>query len=144
LNLFGLKVIDFHSHFPTSRRGRGDWRQRLIDRYGEHKADIILENSRKYRDDWRHMWGFESPEERVHCDGEQAERWSKDLKTKGVSHVNFVTGGGNDNLAEVVSLYPDEFSGFAHHDPWMEGAPEELERAVKDLGLRGYKMIGSS
>jgi hypothetical protein len=90
------------------------------------------------------MWGFEYPEETVHSDGEQAERWIKDLKTKGVSHVNFVTAGGNDNLAEIISLHPDEFSGFAHHDPWMEGAPEELERAVKDLGLSGYKMIASS
>lgn len=116
----------------------------MVDRYGESKTEIILENSRKYRDDWRHMWGFMPPEEKVYTDEEQADRWAADLEAKDIARVNFVTGGGNDKLAEVVRLHPEKFTGFAHHDPWMENAPGELERAVKDLGLRGYKMIASS
>ncbi|MCW3979555.1 MAG: hypothetical protein NWF12_07385, partial [Candidatus Bathyarchaeota archaeon] len=94
MNLYGLKVIDFHSHFPIQRGGRrSSWRQRLVDQYGERRADIILENSRRYRDDWRKMWGFEPPEEGVHSDEEQAGRWVADMDAKGLERVNFVMGG---------------------------------------------------
>ena len=145
MNLYGLKVIDFHSHFPVQRDGGGGgyW-QRVVDKYGEERANIIIQNSRRYRDDWRRMWGFEAPEEEAHSDDEQAERWVADLDAKGVERVNFVTGGGNDNLTKLVAMYPDRFTGFAHHDPFSENAGGELERAVKELGLRGYKMISSS
>lgn len=144
LNLYGLKVIDFHSHFPVQRTGSGGWRQRLVEQYGEEKAKVILENSQRYRGEWRRMWGFDPPETEVHSDEEQAERWAADIEAKGVERVNFVTGGGNDRLAEVVAMHPDRFTGFAHHDPFSEGADRELERAVEELGLRGYKMIASS
>jgi predicted TIM-barrel fold metal-dependent hydrolase len=145
MNLYGLKVIDFHSHFPIQRnRGPNTWRQSIVDRYGEAKADIILENSRRYREEWRKMWGFEEPESEVHSDEEQAERWLTDIDAKGVYRVNFVTGGGNDTLANIVRLHHERFTGFAHHDPFMENAAGELERGVKKLGLKGYKMIASS
>jgi predicted TIM-barrel fold metal-dependent hydrolase len=145
MNLYGLKVIDFHAHFPIQRGDRRSrWRQRLVERYGERQADTILERSQLYRDEWRHRWGFEPPETTVHSNEEQAKRWVEDIDRKGVERVNFVTGGGNDNLAEIVSWHPDRFTGFAHHPLFQEGAAEELERAVKELGLRGYKLIASS
>ncbi len=144
MNMYGLRVIDFHSHFPIQRGDRmGGWRQRLVEQYGERKADIILENSRRYREEWRRMWGFAPPEEEVHSDEEQADRWVADMDAKGLERVNFVMGGGNDNLSRIVAIYPDRFTGFAHHSLWDEGAAEELERAVKELGLRGYKLIAS-
>ncbi len=144
VNLYGLKVIDFHSHFPIQRgnRRRG-WRQRLVERYGEERTDIILENSKRYRSEWRRMWGFDSPEEGNHTDEEQAERWIADMDSKDLTRINFVMGGGNDNLAEIVSWHPDRFTGFAHHPLFSEGADRELERAVEELGLRGYKLIAS-
>jgi len=46
----------------------------------------------------------------------------------------------NDRLAEAVQLYPDRFRGYAAlapRDP--EAAVGELERAVKELGLQGWK-----
>ncbi len=43
----------------------------------------------------------------------------------------------NDCMAEVQSRHPDRFIGLAHVPPFEEGALEELERAVKVLGLRG-------
>ncbi len=146
MNLYGLSVIDFHSHFPIQRGGRrrSGWRQRLVEQYGERRADIILENSRQYRKEWRRMWGFEPPEEEAHSDEEQADRWVSDMDAKGLDRVNFVMGGGNDNLARIVSMHPDRFTGFAHHSLWDDGAAEELERAVKELGLRGYKLIASA
>lgn len=141
----GIKVIDFHSHFPTRNwYGRSTRRERLISKYGEERVQIFYEQSRSYRDDWRHEWGFDPPEPREHTDEEQAERWVADMDSKGVDRVNFVTGGGNDNLARIVAMHPDRFTGFAHHALFEEGAGEELERAVGELGLRGYKVIASS
>lgn len=46
----------------------------------------------------------------------------------------------NDELFEIVESHPDRFVGFAAlapNDP--EAAADELERAIKDLGLRGWK-----
>jgi len=144
MNLYGLKVIDIHSHFPVQRLGGRGRRKRLVDRYGEERADIILENSRMYRDKWRRTWAFEPPEKGVfHDDREQAQRWVDDMDAKGLERVNFVMGGGNDNLAEVIKGYPERFTGFAHHPLFGEGAAEELERAVTQLGLKGYKLIAS-
>jgi len=116
----------------------------MIERYGAEKAQIHLEQSRHYRDEWRKIWGFQPPETGAYSDEEQAARWAEDLEKKGVERVNFVTGGGNDNLAKIVRTYPDKFSGFAHHGLFSEDAPSELERAVKKLGLKGYKVIASS
>jgi hypothetical protein len=48
---------------------------------------------------------------------------------------------GNDYVASVVRQYPDQFLGFASVDPWKGAmAVQELERAVKGLGLRGLKL----
>jgi 5-carboxyvanillate decarboxylase len=44
----------------------------------------------------------------------------------------------NDETARIIKQYPTRFAGFAGlacHDP--EGAAKELERAVKELGLKG-------
>lgn len=92
MNLHGLKVIDFHAHFPI--RWRRDWRTRLIEIYGEKKAEKILENRALYRVEWRKAWGFAPPEEVPHSDEEQARRWATDIELKGVEKVNFVMGGG--------------------------------------------------
>lgn len=43
----------------------------------------------------------------------------------------------NDGMADVQAKYPKRFVGLAHVPPFAEGAPEELERAIKVLGLRG-------
>jgi uncharacterized protein len=47
----------------------------------------------------------------------------------------------NDYVAEAVRNYPDVFIGFASVDPWKGRlAVAELERAVKELGLKGLKL----
>jgi predicted TIM-barrel fold metal-dependent hydrolase len=138
-----MKVIDFHSHFPTSYRGKRSGSSRL-EKYGAEKLKLLREQSQQYRNEWRKVYGFEPAETETHTDEEQAARWIKDLDEKGVERVNFVTGGGNDNLAKIVKAYPSRFTGFAHHSMFSEDAPAELERAVKELGLKGYKIIASS
>ncbi|MCJ7572976.1 amidohydrolase family protein [Candidatus Bathyarchaeota archaeon] len=146
MNLYGLKVLDFHAHFPIQRStgGGSSYSKAIVDRYGEEKARIIIGQTARYREEWRHRWGFDPPESGSHTDEEQAVRWIADMDRKGVERVNFVMGGGNDNLARIVKMYPDRFTGFAHHDLFSEDAAVELERAVKELGLRGYKMIASA
>jgi uncharacterized protein len=55
--------------------------------------------------------------------------------TSGVPYI------GNDYVASVVRQYPDQFIGFASVDPWKGAwAVQELERSVRDLGLRGLKL----
>lgn len=115
-----------------------------LEKYGAGKLKLLREQSQQYRDEWRRVYGFKPPETETHTDEEQAARWIKDLDEKGVGRVNFVTGGGNDNLAKIVKIYPSRFTGFAHHSMFSEDAPAELERAVKELGLKGYKIIASS
>ncbi|OGD59316.1 hypothetical protein A3K78_08330 [Candidatus Bathyarchaeota archaeon RBG_13_52_12] len=144
MDLHGAKLLDFHAHFPVQRpESRANYTQHLIQRYGEAKAKVIIANSARYREEWRLKWGFDSPETDIHTDEEQAERWITDMDSKGLSRVNFVMGGGNDNLSKVVKMHPDRFTGFAHHELFSEDAAVELERGVKALGLRGYKIIAS-
>jgi predicted TIM-barrel fold metal-dependent hydrolase len=46
----------------------------------------------------------------------------------------------NDEVAEVVRAFPDQFIGFACVDPWKgPRAVDEMERAITELGLRGAK-----
>ncbi len=136
-------VIDFHSHFPTSRRwvGSADRWTQLAEKVGERRAKLIREQARAYNLEWRRAWDFPAPEAESPPDEEQADRWAAEVDRYGLDKVVFVTGGGNDHLAYLVNRHPDKFMGFAHHDPFEDNAAEELERAVMELGMRGYKVL---
>ena len=43
----------------------------------------------------------------------------------------------NDAMAELQAKYPHRFIGLAHVPPFGNGAVAELERAIKELGLKG-------
>lgn len=46
----------------------------------------------------------------------------------------------NDEVADVVKKYPQQFVGFACVDPWKGArAVQEMERAITELGLIGAK-----
>ncbi len=45
----------------------------------------------------------------------------------------------NEQIADLVSRY-DFFIGFASVDPLREEAPNELRKAITDLGLKGLKL----
>ncbi|HVG19380.1 MAG TPA: amidohydrolase family protein [Blastocatellia bacterium] len=46
----------------------------------------------------------------------------------------------NEEVADVVKKYPRQFVGFACVDPWKgDRAVEDLERAIKELGMIGAK-----
>ena len=46
----------------------------------------------------------------------------------------------NDYLADYCRPAPDRWYGFASVNPVEDGAREELERSIEDLGLRGLKI----
>ncbi len=47
----------------------------------------------------------------------------------------------NDYVAEIAAWHPEQFIGFASVDPHKgEWAVKELERSVKELGLKGLKL----
>jgi 5-carboxyvanillate decarboxylase len=68
------------------------------------------------------------------------------LMNPGVELFDAATGTtmakkANDDLAKIIKRYPKRFAGFAAlgaQDP--RGAVHELERAVKELGLKGAKI----
>ena len=142
----GFEIIDFHAHFPTNRPWFSDEFQGSLKRYEAHispeRRRLLRERARPYGEHWRRMWGFPKPEppEAHPGDREQARRWIAELDKYGIRAIGFVTGGGNEHLAEICSWHPDRFIGFAHHSPFLPDAAERLKRAV-EMGLRGYKLL---
>lgn len=62
-----------------------------------------------------------------------------DARTRGEGYVP------NDLIADLVRQYPDRFIGFANVDPHMgQEAIKELERAIKQLGLKGWGEVDGS
>ncbi|HLS88430.1 MAG TPA: amidohydrolase family protein [Sphingobacteriaceae bacterium] len=127
-------IIDFHAHFPAGRwRNPAEMHPALAE-YGRERGERM-----------RKEWDFPEPEPPAETEEEiaaNAHRWRDELDRYGIQRIVFVTGKGNDVLASVVRRHPDRFFGLAHHDPCGENALEELQRAVEELGLVGYKMFG--
>jgi len=136
----GIKVIDIHSHFPVV----GDW----FPGYTQVSKRITKQKKSETKDlpgeIWRKAWNFPAEREEVADDREASERWYRDVVDKGVERVVFVSGGGNERLAKIVGYHPDRFTAFAHNHPFAPDAAEQLEHALKDLGMKGYKLLGPS
>lgn len=131
-----LDVIDIHVHFPvvnTMGLGRPGPSHPLLVKYASERGD-------RMRNEWDTAPA--EPLARTEEEVEAAlERWVREAERYGLRLVNFVSGGGNDQLARLVGRHADRFSGFAHH-PLEPGAREKLEHAIDELGLRGYKLLG--
>ncbi|HVI85337.1 MAG TPA: amidohydrolase family protein, partial [bacterium] len=133
-----IPILDFHAHFPV-REARDAAREEYVARFGEAKWERVMSWLHDDQRNWRRAWGFPDPEP-PGSDEEMAERWAAEVDRHQLVRVVFTTGGDNDRLARVVARHPGRFVGFAHHDPFRTDAPAELERAVRALGLRGYKL----
>ena len=137
-----LRIIDFHVHFPTTKPMMGgSYADNPQHPLGPEKAAVIREWMNMYNEDWRLALDFPAPEKEKQSDEVLADRWAAEVDQYGLDCVGFVTGGGNDNLARVIARHPKKFVGFAHHNLFAENAAEELERAITQLGLRGYKLL---
>ncbi len=137
-----IPILDLHAHFPARPAPGTDdpVRAEYVRRFGEDKWGILQRHLAADQEGWRRMWGFPKPEP-PGDDAEMSARWAGEVERNDLVRIVFLTGGGNDRLAAVVRSQPDKFVGFAHHDPFAPDGPAELERAVKGLGLRGYKAI---
>ncbi len=138
---WGLPIIDFHCHFPVPEEFTPDADAAYRHEHGEEKLAKLKGDWRWYQEQWWDAYSFEHPEEVEPPLPVQAQRWTDEVEAAGVEKVVFLTGGGNDTLAQAVAHNPERFLGFAHHDPFAPGAAKELRRAVTELGLRGYKIL---
>jgi len=116
-----MKAIDIHVHFSTAegRRKSGIYGDAL-EKYFNTTLEVLTEEemAKVYQD--LGIIGVLLP--------------TDDETVTGVKPIS------HEYVAEMVRRFPDTFIGFAGVDPWKgKAAIEELERAVKELGLRGAK-----
>jgi len=137
-----IPIIDFHLHFPVRHEVYMDgWNQRFIARFGAEKLAENYRRQEELQKRWQKAYLIPQEEEEVPPVEDQVQRWLSEAKKYRLKKCVFQTGGGNDQLSKIIKMAPDVFVGFAHHDPFMKGASEELVRAVEILGLRGYKIL---
>lgn len=134
--MYDFDIIDLHVHFPIENTlglpSPPPRRHPLLDAYAEARGA-------RMRAEWSSA-PAEPPAKTPDEVARAAERWAHEVARHGLARINFVTGGGNRQLAEIVARYPERFSGFAHH-PLAPGAERLLKEAVDALGLKGYKLI---
>ena len=116
-----MKAIDTHVHFSTAE-GRRKWGfyGDALETYFKFKMEIQTEEemANVYRD----------------IDTMAVLLPTDDETVSGIPPIP------HEYVADMVKRFPDTFIGFAGVDPWKgKAAIDELERAVKELGLRGAK-----
>ena len=136
-----FEITDMHMHFPITQ---DDWlkpyRDRYIAAYGREKWDYLQEMDAA-QPSWLPSFGFPEPEETSSDPEAVCERWYAEAKDNGLKKAYFLTGGGNDIISSVVAAHPDVFAGFAHHDITDPDSPYLLEKAIREQGLCGYKIL---
>jgi len=125
------KILDFHAHFPANT---GVARRELHPLVKAYAKDL--------KEQWREVFDFPEPESEQFSIQVQEERWAAEVQNNHLEKVVFMTGGGNQVLSGVVRQHPQEFIGFAHHDLCAPNAVEEMQYALDELGLSGYKWFG--
>lgn len=136
-----FKVIDSHVHFEVKGYEVVAVKKDYINKYGLEKYNKLQEKNKYQSELWRKAWGFHEPEPVDDNIEKTAERWIGEIEKNNLERLVLVTGGGNEILSKIVKLYPDKFIGYAHHNPFSNNAAKELEHAIKDLGLSGYKIL---
>lgn len=126
-------IIDIHAHFPVEK-------EPFSSQITMHPK--ILAYQKELRSDWRKKFKFNELETNYPGNDVQVERWRTEITNNQLQKMVFVTGGGNQVLADLVSKNKDMFIGFAHHDLSDDGAFDILKHAIEELGLSGYKWFG--
>jgi predicted TIM-barrel fold metal-dependent hydrolase len=146
-----MKRIDFETHFVTQ-----EWVEALIHNKGyprliEDKAAntrrmYFTENAAEPFSEILLGRLLDVGKERLNnMDAAGIDVQVLSLTAPGIEHFDPEVGAPlaenvNNTLAEIISKHPDRFSGYATlavKD--TVGACRELERAVKELGLKGWK-----
>lgn len=141
IELADFKVVDFHVHLPVaSDDWLAPWRERYIAENGEERFHQ-LQSRTGTAANWLPEFCFPTPEPPMTDELAAGDRWAAECDRMDLERVVFTTGGGNDALSRVVAAHPDKFSGFAHHYIGEVDAAHTLEKAVRDQGLVGYKIL---
>lgn len=135
------KIVDSHVHFDVKGYEIVNIKNDYIERYGEEKYNKIQEMNSYQKKKWREAWGFPEPLPTLDRVEDTAKLWVEEMEKNNIEKLIFVTGGGNETLSNIVRLYPDKFIGYAHHDPFLKHAPDMLEKAIVEEGLKGYKIL---
>lgn len=136
-------VVDFHVHLPVPWPGGRRGVERYLDDLSDEQVAALRRSARDAAKKRWAKWGFEPPEREPADPETQASRWAAEVERHGLELAVLTTGGGNDLLASLIRMFPDRLVGFAHHPVTEPDAADELERAVVDLGLRGYKIFAT-
>ena len=146
-----MKRIDFEAHFFTEEYVKALYENKGYPRYVEDKQKRTRRLS--YTADVVEPHGdillnklLDLGEERLkNMDASGVNVQVLSLSAPGVEQFDAATGTAlakktNDALSEAIKKYPDRFIGFAALAPKNpREAADELERAVKDLGFKGWK-----
>ena len=146
-----MKSIDFEAHFVTK-----DYVRAMEQNIGYPRYAVDRQTGRRrleYTDDVGEPLGdmllnrlLDAGERRLESmDAAGVDVQVLSLTSPGVEQFDPAIGMDlarkcNDQLAEVIRRHPDRFAGFAAlapNDP--ETAADELQRAVAELGLKGWK-----
>lgn len=119
-----MRLIDSHVHFPFKF-------------FSQQTEDPWV---KKEREKWLKAWNFPEPVQMDDFD-ELSELWYEQAVRFNLEKVVFVTAGGNENSLKLLQKHPDKFVVYAHHDPTVDDAAEELERRLGQ-GFKGYKILG--
>lgn len=136
-----FKIVDSHVHFGVKGYEIVSTRQRYVEAHGEEKWKKLQSKNQYQRDRWSAAWRFPTPEPPDEDVEVTSQKWISEMEKNGIDKLIFVTGGGNGLLSKIVQQHPKLFVGYAHHDPFAKDAPQQLEYAINDLGLRGYKIL---
>lgn len=145
-----MKTIDFENHFGTP-----EWADALTTNPGYPRLEKSAEGNLRlcYRAEAREPFPetllakqLDIGEGRVAAmDACGIDLAVLSLVAPGAEHFEPALGTqvarkANDRLAEAIARHPDRFRGYAALAPKdVDAAVAELERAVKELGLQGWK-----
>lgn len=133
----GFPILDAHVHFPWP----GQWGKPATPQKTELQAYARARNDRMALE-----WDFpSSSSDQTGAEAtweELADRWAAEADKYQISRINFVTGGGNENLYKVLRRHPNTFTGMAHHRIWEPSAADEMKRAHQEYGFVGLKVLG--
>ncbi len=140
-----MRVIDSHVHFPAEKiiddgAPGGAAPKAARPAAGSVQGRETAAWLRREREKWVRAWRF--PEEQKLPTEESIARWKAEAdRYPYLERIVFVTTGSNDFAADLVRQRPEKFVAYAHHDPLLPDAVERLERAIREQGLKGYKLI---
>jgi predicted TIM-barrel fold metal-dependent hydrolase len=123
----GMRLCDIHCHFFSSRFLEILTKDRAglpPDGHAEHIAGVL---------------GWEPPG----TSEALADRWVAEIDRHGVSRIALIASipGDEESVGVAVARHPSRFIGFFMFNPTAPDAPERLDRALRDLKLRGIALF---